>query len=62
MTPLTVAQAAERKGVTSRRIRALCESGRLPAQKVGRDWLIDPRALERLKPGKPGRPKNPPEG
>lgn len=45
MDYLTTQQASEIMGVTSERIRALIRNGRLPAQKVGRDWLIDPKAL-----------------
>ncbi len=56
MKPLTVAEAAAVKGVSTRRIRALCEAGRIRAEKVGRDWLIDPKALDRFEPLPPGRP------
>jgi len=56
MKLLTVAEAAEIRGVSPRRIRKLCEDGRLKAEKVGRDWLIDPRSLERLQALPPGRP------
>ncbi|HQF62498.1 MAG TPA: helix-turn-helix domain-containing protein [Anaerolineaceae bacterium] len=37
---LTTRQAGEILGVTIERILALIHAGRLPAQKVGRDWLI----------------------
>jgi len=40
MDLLTTRQAAETLGVTTERILALIYAGRLPAQKVGRDWLI----------------------
>lgn len=37
---LTTKQAAERLGITPRRVQALVTAGRLPAQKIGRDYLI----------------------
>lgn len=37
---LTVADAAQRLGVSERRVRQYIEESRLPAQKFGRDWLI----------------------
>ena len=33
-------EAALVMGVTPRQVRRLAEAGRLPAQKVGRDWLV----------------------
>lgn len=39
---LDTMQAAERFGVTEQTIRAWCRSGRIPAQRVGREWRIDP--------------------
>jgi excisionase family DNA binding protein len=43
MTPITTAQAAALLGVSPHEVRRLCRLGLLPAQRVGRDWLIDPR-------------------
>jgi len=40
MEYLTTQQASEILGVTRTRILALISNGRLPAQKMGRDWLI----------------------
>lgn len=40
MDYLTTQQAGEILGVTAQRILALIQSGRLPAQKIGRDWMI----------------------
>jgi excisionase family DNA binding protein len=56
---LTVEQAAAALGVTVRRVRALILAERLPAEKIGRDWMIRPAALrlEHIKNRKPGRPK-----
>ncbi len=38
---LSVAESAEILGVSSARIRALIASGKLPAKKVGRIWVLD---------------------
>jgi excisionase family DNA binding protein len=37
---LTTKQVAEKLGITPRRVQALIEVGKLPAQKFGRDYLI----------------------
>ena len=52
--PLTVPQAAEILGLSPQRVRALCAQGRIPARKIGRDWMIDEA---RVLPGNP--PGNP---
>jgi excisionase family DNA binding protein len=57
MNPLTTAQAAEKLGVTSSRVLALIHAKRLPAMKVGRDFIIQPKDLAKVKNRKPGRPK-----
>jgi excisionase family DNA binding protein len=54
---LTVEQAAAELHVTPRRIRAMILAERLPAEKFGRDWVIRPAALEKVRNRKPGRPK-----
>ena len=55
---LSVDEAAQRLGLSSQRIRALIAAGRLPAERVGARYLLDPAAVAevgRLKrPG--GRP------
>jgi excisionase family DNA binding protein len=56
---LSTRQAAKRLGISKRRVRQLCESGRLsPAKKLGTNWFIHPDALESgaVKNRKPGRP------
>ena len=53
---LTTKQVAERLGVTIRRIQALVTSGRLPAQKFGRDYMINEKDLKLVKDRKVGRP------
>lgn len=56
-TPLiTTAEAADRLGLTIRAVQKMIEAGRLTARKVGRDYLIDPDALENIPKQAPGRP------
>jgi excisionase family DNA binding protein len=58
---LTSAEAAERLGISTARVRRLVLDGRLPAQKFGRDLVIyesDIESFERLKGGRP--PNAPP--
>ena len=55
---LTTNEAAERLHLGRSRILKLIAAGRLPAMKIGRDWMIQPAALETFaeierKPGKP---------
>lgn len=59
MEYLDTQQAADRLGITRRRIQALINSGRLPATKFGRDYQIAPADLERVSERKPGRPAKP---
>jgi len=57
--PIGTAQAAERLGVSVRRVVFLIHAGRLPAKKIGRDWMIDPKDLEKVwkdRPRQSGRP------
>lgn len=54
--PLTVKDVSLLLGVNASRVRALIKSGRLAADKVGRDWLIDVNAVEAVMNRKPGRP------
>ena len=56
MDRITTAQAAERLGVTKPRVIQLINAGRLPAEKVGIQFLIKPADLEKVKDRKPGRP------
>ncbi len=57
MKLLTAKQAAQILGVDDSRVRVLIREGRLPAQKVGRDWVILEPDLEFVRVRKPGRPK-----
>jgi excisionase family DNA binding protein len=58
MTPrfFTTATAAAELGVTPGRVRAMITAGRLQATLAGRDWLIEPKALEAVRNRKTGRP------
>ena len=57
MKIIGTAEAAKRLGVNPSRVRALIDSGRLKAIKVGREWLINPKDLDAVKNRKPGRPR-----
>jgi excisionase family DNA binding protein len=49
MEYLNTHQAGEVLGVTSQRVLALIQAGRLPAKKIGRDWLIAESDLTEFK-------------
>lgn len=58
MNLITTTEAAQRLGISSRRVRVLISTGRLPATRVNeRMQLIDPRHLAKVKDRKPGRPR-----
>jgi excisionase family DNA binding protein len=59
MAVIGTTEAAKRLKLTVGRIRTMIGSGLLPAQKVGRDWLIDEADLEAFAKieRKPGRPR-----
>lgn len=46
---MTAAEAAAALGLHPSRVRRLCENGVLVATKHGRDWWIEPAAVERFK-------------
>lgn len=56
---LTTAEAAKKLGVTPRRVLQLIRTGRLPAQRFGPTYMIDPKDLALVKNRKPGRPRTP---
>jgi excisionase family DNA binding protein len=56
MKILTTAEAAERLTVSVGRVHQLISEGRLPAQKLGRDYAIKEADLRRVADRKPGRP------
>lgn len=55
--PLTTAQAARFTGYTPDHLGLLVRRGSIKAEKLGRDWLIEPRSLYEYvkKKPKPGR-------
>lgn len=58
---MTTNEAAKRLGVSTARVRRLVLDGRLPAKKFGRDLVFyeaDLAAFERLKGGRPPKPKD----
>jgi excisionase family DNA binding protein len=56
MQTLTTKEAAARLGVTVPRVHALIRTGRLPAEKRGRDVFINEPDLKLVENRKPGRP------
>lgn len=65
-TMLTTTQAAQRLGLSRSSVLALIAQGKLPAQKIGRDWMIDESDLELVKVRRPvgypaGRPRKGPQ-
>jgi excisionase family DNA binding protein len=56
MQRITTVEAAERLGLSRFRIFQFIKGKRLPAVKVGRDWLINPDDLKLVEDRKPGRP------
>jgi excisionase family DNA binding protein len=57
MKLLGTKEASERLAVSQQRIQALIKNGQLPAEKVGRDWLIKENDLELIRNRRAGRPK-----
>lgn len=63
MNLLNTNQAAEKLGVSVRRVRALITEGTLKAHQLGREYAIEESALANVKVyGKPGRPAKQPAG
>jgi excisionase family DNA binding protein len=55
---LSIKEAAERLGVSARRVNQLIDEGKLIAQKIGNQYVIKESDLQKVKIyGKPGRPK-----
>jgi excisionase family DNA binding protein len=57
MTLITTAQAAEKLGISVRRVQELINSGRLPAQQFGRTYVVNEGDLKLVEDRKPGRPR-----
>ena len=53
---LTTAEAGALLGISAIRVRQLIAAGRLAAQKVGRDFLIEPGDLDAVRYRPTGRP------
>lgn len=56
MKLLSTPEVAARLGITLARVQQLIWKGRLPAQKVGRDYVIQEGDLRLVANRKPGRP------
>ena len=50
-------EAAEKLGLSIRRVQALITDGRLPAQKIGNSFVVREKDLELVRDRKAGRPK-----
>jgi excisionase family DNA binding protein len=59
---ISSAEAAERLGVHITRVQVLIRAGRLPAQKIGRTYVVDEDDLKLVENRKPGRPPKAPSG
>ncbi|MGB8510931.1 MAG: helix-turn-helix domain-containing protein [Pyrinomonadaceae bacterium] len=59
MDLLTTKEAAAQLGVTVPRVHALINAGRLPAEKMGRDYFIKRADLALVSVRKVGRPPKP---
>jgi excisionase family DNA binding protein len=57
MAILTAAQAAERLGVSARRVQQLVKDGRLPAEQFGGALMIKEEDLKLVENRKVGRPR-----
>lgn len=54
MNLLTTAEAARLLGVTADTVKRYCVKGLLPAQKLGKTWVIEASALKTFEPPAPG--------
>jgi excisionase family DNA binding protein len=56
MKLISTKEAAEKLGVSTLRVQQLIWDGRLPANKIGRDYVIQETDLKLVANRKPGRP------
>jgi excisionase family DNA binding protein len=56
-TPITVTEAAAVMGVSRARVLVLIKQGRIPAEKIGMQFLLQRRDLAKVKALPPGRPR-----
>jgi excisionase family DNA binding protein len=54
---ISSAEAAERLGVHITRVQVLIREGRLPAQRIGRTYVVNEDDLRLVEDRKPGRPR-----
>ncbi len=54
---ISTKEAAEKLGISMRRVQALITDGRLPAQKIGNSYIVKESDLKIVKERSPGRPK-----
>lgn len=54
--PISVTEAAAELGIGRRRVLALITAKRLPAVKVGQQFIIRPADLDKVRDRRPGRP------
>lgn len=60
MKLLSTKDAAEKLGISARRVRALIKEGKLKAHQLGREYAIEEKALDDVTTyGKSGRPPKP---
>jgi excisionase family DNA binding protein len=57
---ISSAEAAVRLGVHITRVQVLIREGRLPAQKIGRTYVVDEDDLKLVENRQPGRPRKVP--
>lgn len=57
---ISTQDAADKLGISRSRVLKLIKDKRLPATKLGRDWLIDPDNLALVAVRKPGYPEGKP--
>ena len=57
MNLISTKDAAEKLGVSVLRVQQLIWAERLPAQKIGRDYVINEEDLQLVEERKPGRPR-----
>ena len=55
---ISTKEAAEKLGLSIRRVQALITEGRLPALKIGNSYVVNEKDLELVKQRTPGRPKS----
>lgn len=53
---ISVEAAAELLGVSPRRVRVLCEAGRLVARRLGREWAVWEPSVRAFTPRPVGQP------